>query len=327
MSTRGAIIVFMYRKARLIRPLLLFVAACAPASAWWCEGHEVIALIAENHLMPAAKTAVFDLLRNQPIDPALPRFCKDRPPDPMADASTWADDVKRIEQTAFWHFMDIPLGLKHGDPERYCHPVGPSMNGGERSGCILSALRYNLDIVRNGKESDFERAKALRYLIHLTGDLHQPLHTTADNDMGGNCVPIQFFSEPKPANLHGVWDGMILNRELATRDLNLAQYAQDLEQRFQDRAAEWTKRGVEFDKWAWEGHKIAQKTTYGDLHPKIPVEPYDPRANCKVEAQRFGALHFKVDDEYQAEAEPVVDEQIAKAAYRLAEMLNTIWPG
>jgi hypothetical protein len=102
--------------------------------------------------------------------PALiPRACKDTQTDLMAIASTWADDVKKSEKTGSWHYMDIPMGLKKGDPEEFCSPIGPSENGGERPGCILSALRSMVNILHSEKESDEEKATALRYLIHLVG--------------------------------------------------------------------------------------------------------------------------------------------------------------
>jgi len=308
-----------------MRLAFLALLCASPAPAWWCEGHQVVALIAANHLSPSAQAGVAALLQSHPVDASLHRFCQSPPDNLMADASTWADDVKHIEQTGTWHYMDIPLGQKHGDPEQWCHPVGPANNGEERSGCILSALRYNLNILHNNKESDAERAKALRYLIHLVGDLHQPLHTTANNDQGGNCTPVQFFDEPKISNLHSVWDGMIFNRDLASTGTSLMDEARSLDQKFSSKSQAWTKHGIQFDQWAWEGHKIAQAVTYGDLTPEMTPEPYDPRPNCKLEAEKHGALHLKVADVYQRESAPVVEEQLAKAGYRLAEVLNQIW--
>ncbi len=198
--------------------ILLFILAAsltitaAPAFGWWCEGHETVALIAEKHLTPVAQAAATKLLQDNPSQ--NPRACQDTTTDSLALASTWADDAKGPENTAYWHYLDIPLGLKKGDPETYCEPIGPSMNGGQRPGCVLSALRYAVNVLHSKDEPDAEKAKALRYLIHLVGDLHQPLHTTSNNDRGGNCTPVQFFDDPKIANLHSVWDGMIINRDL-----------------------------------------------------------------------------------------------------------------
>ena len=308
----------------LIRTLSLMLFFAAPTLGWWCEGHETVALIAGKHLSPAATAAVTKLLKEHPA--LIPRACQDNATDLMAIASTWADDVKRSEKTGSWHYMDIPLGLKKGDPEEFCQPIGPSVNGADRPGCILSALRSMVNILHSEKESDEEKATALRYLIHFVGDLHQPLHTTSNNDQGGNCTPIQFFDEAKIANLHSVWDGMVFNRDIAEKKETVGQLAERIDLQFAAKRAGWVKNAPEFDKWAWEGHMIAQKVVYADLDPKPPVEKYDPKPQCNVERDRFGALHIKAADAYEKAAAPVIEEQLAKAGYRLAEVLNVIWP-
>src|SRR5277367_4546306 len=98
-----------------MRTLLVVILALpilsAPAFGWGCEGHQMIALIARAHLTPEASAAVDNLLRNNPIDDAVKRFCKDRPADLMADSSTWADDVRTTEKTGPWHYVDIPLAF------------------------------------------------------------------------------------------------------------------------------------------------------------------------------------------------------------------------
>src|SRR5580658_5851559 len=151
-----------------MRRLLCFLAmlplASVSAFGWGCEGHQIIALIARAHLTPAASNAVGQLLRENPIDPALSRFCKDRPNDPMADSATWADDAKTIEKTADWHFIDIPLAVNSAgqDVMRWC-----------QSGCIVSAIEREWAILRDRSQPAPLRAKALRYVIHLVGDLSQ----------------------------------------------------------------------------------------------------------------------------------------------------------
>ena len=309
-----------------MRPIFLALAFASTVYGWSCEGHEAVALIAEKHLSPHALATVMKLLNSQPVDASVHPYCKDSPKDPMAEASTWADDTRKAEQTGSWHYMDLPLGMKHGDIEAYCQPVGPSANAGPRPGCILSALRYNLNILHDDKESDAEKAKALRYLIHFIGDMHQPLHSTANNDQGGNCVPIQFFSDPKIANLHSVWDSMILSHYMASSGKSVVQLADDLDREYQSQSASWTKHGTEFAKWMWEGHKIAQNVTYGNLRPKLPIEAPEEHPDCKAENEKNAALHLRVGEDYQEKAIPVVREQIAKAGYRLAEVLNEIWP-
>src|SRR5258708_5711496 len=103
----------------------------APARAWGCEGHQVIALLAEKHLTPDALATVKQILAASPIDPALSRYCKEGGTDPMADASTWPDDIRgQRPETAPWHYVDIPLGTtgrgakhivaKFCDPKESC---------------------------------------------------------------------------------------------------------------------------------------------------------------------------------------------------------------
>src|SRR5580704_6130260 len=108
------------------------------AFGWGCEGHQMIALIARAHLTSAASSAVDRLLRENPIDPALSRFCKDRPNDLMADSATWADDARNIEKTAEWHYIDIPLAVRAGsDVMQWCKPTADG-----KPGCIVSAIDY-----------------------------------------------------------------------------------------------------------------------------------------------------------------------------------------
>ncbi len=309
----------------MIRLWFLALLLASPASAWWCEGHQIVALISESHLSPAALAGVNALLKSQPVDPATRRGCQNGPADLMADASTWADDVKKSDRTGSWHYMDIPLGQKKGDIEQWCKPVGPLNNDQDRTGCILSALRYNLNILHDSKESDTERATALRYLIHLVGDLHQPLHTTANNDQGGNCTPAQFFADPKITNLHSIWDGMIVNRDLLLQGAAVPDVARSLDAKFGSKYKDWTKHGIDFDGWARESHELAQKYVYGKLEPKVTAEAFDPAATCKDHAQRYTDLHIKIDSAYQEAAAPIVEEQLAKAGYHLAEVLNQIW--
>src|SRR5580704_11726738 len=123
----------------------LFMAIAAPflsssAFAWGCEGHQVVALIARAHLAPVVASAVDDLLRSNPIDPALRRFCQS-PDDPMADSATWADDVKNAEKTSIWHYIDIPRTVRDvTDLAAWCPPIGPSVEGKNRPGCITNAV-------------------------------------------------------------------------------------------------------------------------------------------------------------------------------------------
>jgi hypothetical protein len=295
------------------------------AFGWGCEGHQTIALIARAHLTPSASQAVDQLLRENPIGPELSRFCKDRPNDLMADAATWADDAKTIEKTAEWHFIDIPLAVHADQDHQNVTPwCKPSPEG--RPGCIVSAIDFEWAILRDTSQPVALRAKALRYLIHFVGDLSQPLHATDNRDRGGNCTEIRFFSQEKPENLHSIWDYRIIARDLETTKSNQLQYARTLDARFSGDWPSWGEGKIETPAWAWDSHALASTVTYADLKPSIPIS--SPSAGladdavCKSERAAVAALHISIDEEYVGHALPVIREQLAKAGYRLAGLLN-----
>jgi hypothetical protein len=293
------------------------------AFGWGCEGHQIVALIARAHLTPTASAAVDELLKSNPIDAAVKRFCRDRPADPMADSSTWADDTKNVEKTGTWHYIDIPLTASGPGPlGQWCPPIGESAGGKDRPGCITDAIAYEWAILRDAYRSSSDRAKALRYVIHFVGDIHQPLHDSNNNDQGGNCTALTFFGQEKPINLHAIWDYRITARDLESRKISQAALASELDMRFLSRWNDWGTAKSDPDTWAWEGNAIAKSIVYGDLKPAIPVEQPNSQADCDAERNKVAALQISVNDVYFNQALPVIDEQLAKAGYRLAGLLN-----
>lgn len=297
-----------------------------PAFGWGCEGHQIIALIARAHLTPAASHAVDRLLRGNPIDPALNRFCRERPNDPMADSATWADDARNTEKTAEWHFIDIPLAVRadsvpREDAMKWCSPLSDG-----RPGCIVTAIDYEGTILRDSNQSGAARAKALRYLIHLLGDIAQPLHAGDNHDRGGNCTSIEFFTERKPQNLHGIWDYALIARDLQTAKATQPQSAGRIDRNFAGQWADWGQARPDVLAWAWESHKLAETVAYGDLNPHIPTAPptagLADREACTAGRDQVAALRISIGGTYEAQAMPVIREQLAKAGYRLAGLLN-----
>ncbi len=301
------------------------------AHAWGCKGHEVVAIIAESHLTPAAKTMAYKVLAASPIDPALSRYCKDPGLDAFTDASTWADDERQIKPETFpWHFIDIPRGAPESILGQFCPPA---------TGCVTTALAAQIEILRDKKASSQSRADALRYVIHLVGDIHQPLHDTTNNDEGGNCVPVEFFgkmpqernitAESYSPNLHGVWDANIIDQitDQLSPNETPQQLAQKLDEQFAAREAAWSAEPIDLSKWAWEGHQIAESTTYGRLPVKIEIEKSQTVASCADDnhiSTRMLNLHEDLESDYQNAAAPVVEQQLAKAGIRLATLLNSL---
>src|SRR5512139_326110 len=242
---------------------LTLLAGPHPGWSWGCEGHEIIAQIAQRHLTAQARGAVRALLGPTPIDPRLRRFCPPVQNDLLAQVSTWADDVRRDERSPFfgtgqWHFINLPRGLSAG--------VG-SGNCPGRGGCITSALEQELGVLRDLGAERKRRAEALMMVVHLIGDLHQPLHCATNNDAGGNCVPVAYFhTEPRLSgeradsgvyqpNLHSIWDTSIIRHIMARRSTRSV--ADLLEKRFEHRIASWEGTGVDIRAWAFETHAVA----------------------------------------------------------------------
>jgi hypothetical protein len=310
------------------------------AQAWGCQGHEAVALIAQMHLNPRALAMVNQILKDGPIDPALSRYCKETGLTPMADAATWADDIRSVRPDATnWHFIDIPRGASKDEIEKYCEVLmdPASMTPPVSTGCITKALREQIAILRAPDSSPQRRADALRFVIHFVGDIHQPLHDTTNNDRGGNCVPVEYMgiesqlrnpqTESYSPNLHSVWDTNIL--VTLENGKTVQDFAAELDSSFATRIPGWQAGGADFDAWAWEGHQLAEEVVYGKLPKPIPVEPPIALNDCSGDkniGSRMFELHEDLEQQYQDVSAPVVRAQIAKAGARLATVLNGIWP-
>jgi len=271
------------------------------------------------------------------VDPALSRYCKRGGSDPLADASTWPDDIRgQRPETAPWHYVDIPLGTKRRDVEKYCDP---------KESCVTRAIREQLANISNtggllggqAEADPLKRANALRFLIHFVGDLHQPMHAVTNNDEGGNCVPAAFFdispqlrnpqNEGYAPNLHGVWDVNILER--ATPGKTVEEVAAELDESFGKKIAGWEKGSANLDAWAWESYQLALKKAYGALPVRIPAEPPQTVKSCADDGHvstRMLKLDEHLAEPYQNVAAPIVRQRLAQAGARLAMLLNQLWP-
>src|SRR5262249_42165447 len=157
---------------------------------------------------------------------------------------------------------------------------------------------------------------------HFVGDIHQPLHDVDNNDRGGNCTAIQFFTEDKPINLHAIWDYKLIEHRIDQQKSTQPQYAAALNEGYATRFDTLSsEKPDDPDTWAWQTHALADSVTYGNLSPAIPVETPNPQADCNAERDKVAALHIRIDDDYFSKAMPVIDKQLATAGYRLADLL------
>jgi hypothetical protein len=267
----------------------------APARAWGDTGHVIIALIAADRLTPRAKAAVVAILANDPAGKSL------------SAVSGWADRVRRttMPETYNWHFVDIPVDrqLETYDAARDCQP-DPA-----KGDCIIAALAREVPKLSGRTRSPTERADALKFVTHLVGDLHQPLHCAERNgDHGGNDVTVTFFGatdEPPPSrnrwNLHAVWDNGLIDH--SRRDP--AAFARELGRWIAAQDARAIEGGSMTD-WANETHAVAVAHAYKTARGTAA----------------FPAVGGRIGKTYYEANIRVVDEQLAKAGVRLAKVLN-----
>lgn len=175
---------------RIIK-LLLAAAMLLPAQAWgWGKtGHRVIGRIAEPYLTPAARAGVRSILG----------------PETMTEASNWPDFM-RSDPSEFWqhtaspwHYVTVPKG------KTYAQVGAPPEGDG------VTALQRFSATVRDPRASLADKKPALRFIIHIVGDLQQPLHAGNGQDKGGNDVKVTFLG--RPTNLHAVWDSGLMDDE------------------------------------------------------------------------------------------------------------------
>jgi hypothetical protein len=312
-------------------PLLAVLVLCCQSLSfgWGCSGHQIVALIAERQLTPAAASAVQALLKDADLYNGLRRYCQATELGFMAGFASWADDYRNIDKsTGPWHYWDIPLNAVARPAESaFCD-----------EGCVTKAIQDQIKVLKSDAAKP-EKAKALAFLIHFVGDMHQPLHVVSNNDRGGNCVPVAFFGR-QPAsrdpaggnynpNLHAVWDSDLLEKiggiRKATHDDDIVQLVDSIMSDYEDQLPEWSKQGVDITGWAFESFQLARKSTYGNLtHPVSPEAPVNVE-NCNGDnhiSQRMLALHESINKKYLNSASPVIQEQLAKAGTRLAVILN-----
>lgn len=271
-----------------------------PASAWWETGHRVIARLAAAHLTPSARAHVAQIL-NVPDTPAAVARA-------LARASTWADETKDETGTGSWHFIDLTLQDGKSDISFRC----PHRN------CAPARIRQFANELASGRSGDrWNERDALRYVVHLVGDIHQPMHTITDADRGGNCERLR---EPvdDARSLHALWDGPLVS-ELGLSPARLAAKL-DRYLRVVGPAAEsrWMQGSI--DDWVWQSHEIAVHDVYRRLH--IPVEPPERLSSCRQAPLAIWDFRPPVSPSYLEEMEPVVRDQLVKAGLRLARVLN-----
>lgn len=285
-------------KSWLLVTLLAVATLPRPAHAWGDEGHEVIALVADALLAPAARKQV-DALLALDEDPLTEHD--------IAAEATWADHLRNSNadgarsQTRQWHFVDIELRNPSLAEACFGHPSlspGALASRGPAAACIVDKIdQFAAELSARETPPD-ERLAALKFLLHFVGDLHQPLHAADDFDRGGNDerVSAEGF---RAGNLHHFWDTEFV-RMLGADPASVARLL--LATLTQADRRRWVA-GSPSD-WALESFQIAKRDAYGLLPPPT----------------RRGT--YRLDPNYIDVAIRDVRTQLTKAGVRLAFVLD-----
>lgn len=266
-------------------PMILLLLVFSPAVlAWSALGHRMVGDLAQRHLQPSTLREV-DILLAGETDPTL------------AGIATWADalrnsDPEYFRRTSRWHYVNLSSAAYGYDPARDCA-------GGE---CVVEAIRTQRAILANPHRPLASRRDALKFLVHLIGDVHQPMHAGNRRDKGGNQFQISLRTDLPPqayarsryrdgimgTNLHAVWDYYVL----ATANMDAHAYADRLN------AAPWPPHvasGANPADWAGESGRLGNA-----LYPQTHAMD-----RAYLDAQR-----------------PLAELRIRQAAFRLARLLD-----
>ena len=280
------------------------------ASAWWAAGHMIVARIAFDQLSPEARRQMMAVLAAHPQMGEWRQHLGFAPPGEsdcflFMRASTWPDEINKDKDNPYahpaWHYIDYPL-KPPGFP--FEAALAPSDNA-------VFAITHNVQLLRDPVTGAEARAAALSWLIHLVGDLHQPLHCAElvtpqypppVGDRGGNLFFVAVGGQSM--NLHAFWDA--LPGSVTHPDQVMAQAA-ELEKRFPAAALpELAARDPAA--WSLEGRALAIEKAY--LRGSLPGT---------ADAH---AIAPPLPDGYAAASRAVADRQLVLAAFRLASLLR-----
>ena len=263
-------------------PILLSLAIASPAAAWNKRGHAAIAEIAEANLTSAARVQVKELLKDD-----LDAHDRLSGRTTLAEIASWPDEIRRIDKQnryVGWHTRSNPVCEKK---------LGTCWLGR----CVDRNLARYAAVLKDPRASRRQRNQALKWVVHLVGDLHMPLHSGSNRDGAGNVAATLMTTTPPAAStLHALWDIELLDAALREGPVTAMLTATE------------PLPPDAFRQWMEETRTISRQHAYEPL----------PGFACG----RDFAGPFLLDAAYQAQAIPVIRQQIARAGMRLARLLN-----
>ena len=247
---------------------LLFFAISAATFGWGATGHRIVGLIAERHLSKKVKKKISLILEKKTL----------------AEVSNFMDFIKSdrtYRHMSPWHYSTIPEG------QTYQNAGTPS------EGDVVKTIERLVAELRSGNFTDKDGAFALKCLVHLIGDIHQPLHVGNGEDKGGNDIKLDYFFSS--SNLHRVWDsGMIDGQKYS-----YSEYAGWIDHASNSELESW--KSLEVLDWANESKNY--------------------RNQCYETMPKNRKLSYK----YNFDNIDLLNQRLLQAGIRLANVLNDIY--
>jgi hypothetical protein len=241
--------------------------------SWGFVGHKAVATIAENHLTSRTKEAIRSILGDMTI----------------ADIASWADGVRnqpRYAITPYWHYLNQPTGLTRKDFENNVYKQNPNN--------IYAALLKSESVLQNPAATTEQKKLALMFVVHLVGDIHQPMQISRKEDRGGNTIIVK-FEDSWQNNLHEVWDNKLIQRW----DVPFDQMVTECDTASARQIKKWQDdRPMD---WLWESYVISSRL------------------------YKEAAINNKLSNNYYAENIPIVKQRLEMAGVRLAGVLNAVF--
>ena len=262
---------------------LAFSAVSSPAFAWGKTGHRVVAAIADTQLSGLARANVEEILG---------------PGESLDEAANWPDEMRSApgdfwQKTATpWHYVTLNgIIYDHAPPE----------------GDALEALGRFSKVLRDPNASRDDKQLALRFIVHLVGDLHQPLHNGRCCDKGGNDVKVTWFG--KPTNLHAVWDSQLVDEE----QLSFTELAAKLERHISN---------DDVIKW-WDINPRDWTSESAEIRDTLYPPPAKPKKGQRVKKGK--PLLPDLSWAYAFKFTPLMERRLSQGGVRLAAYLNALF--
>lgn len=247
----------------------VLVAVALNAFAWGQKGHDVTAYIAEQHLTPATRAAVDSLLQGKS----------------MVYWANWLDNASHQSDMAYtktWHYKNIDADERY--EEATANPAGD----------VVTAIKAQIEVLSNSQASFDEKNLALKILVHIVGDMHQPMHMGHASDLGGNRTKVKYFG--REANLHSIWDSSLVE---SAHKWGYEEWQKQIDRVSPDVEALIVSGSV--DDWAKQTYVLAEKVY--EVFPVGKNVSYNEVSVCA----------------------PVIEDQLLRAGLRLAHILNGIF--